>query len=490
MATGSDYGLRLLTEAALRRHVEKEIESTMQEITELEEKLVAARVKPMPRGGKTEQSGNPWASTPRSQPRRLPTEVVSEEMDTVPKKLSPIKTDNLAVNNNMDNLAVNNNMNNNTVNQEHFESLANAMSQLALKASLPALDIPKYAGDPCDYQKFMGRFQEMVGSQNLSDTQKMTRLIQFVEGKAKQAISGFDGVPGGYARALDILFRRFGRPHMVTEACVATLVKRPNISSNDTVALCEFADKCRYVLETLVSLNAANEMNTFHLSSLVKKLPIPLQYKWREKAQNLRDFGVNPGLPEVVRFIERAAEAASDPVFGKVGEVNKSVTPSGAPRHNKQQEKVPISTFSTQTLEPEVPGANSKPKPTRKLECFDCRGEHKLVDCKDFKAKTLEERSAVIKANRLCLNCLFRGHFMKDCRNKVRCTVCQGKHATLLHRPRDDRHEPKREDDEPKPRGVESHAVSSFKTGGVRRGCTVGDNPSVTRLGKRRNFYS
>jgi hypothetical protein len=63
---------------------------------------------------------------------------------------------------------------------------------------------------------------------------------------------------------------------MVTEVCVAMLVKRPNISSNDIVALCEFADKCRYVLETLVSLNAANEMNTFHLSSLVKKLPIPL----------------------------------------------------------------------------------------------------------------------------------------------------------------------------------------------------------------------
>jgi hypothetical protein len=79
MATGSDYGLRLLTEAALRRRVEKEIQSTMQEITELEKKLVATRVKPMPRGDKTEQSGNPWASTPRTQPRRLPTEVVSEE---------------------------------------------------------------------------------------------------------------------------------------------------------------------------------------------------------------------------------------------------------------------------------------------------------------------------------------------------------------------------------------------------------------------------
>jgi hypothetical protein len=42
-------------------------------------------------------------------------------------------------------------MNNSTVNQEHFESLANAMSQLALKARLPALDIPEFAGDPCDY---------------------------------------------------------------------------------------------------------------------------------------------------------------------------------------------------------------------------------------------------------------------------------------------------------------------------------------------------
>jgi kynurenine formamidase len=80
---------------------------------------------------------------------------------------------------------------------------------------LPTLDVVKFSGDPIDYHKFINRFHQIIGSQNISDAHKMAHLMQFVEGKAKRAISGFDGIEGGLARALALLERRFGQPHAV-----------------------------------------------------------------------------------------------------------------------------------------------------------------------------------------------------------------------------------------------------------------------------------
>ena len=60
----------------------------------------------------------------------------------------------------------------------------------------------KFSGDPCDIFKFKTRFHQMVESQNLSDAQKMSRLLQFIEGNTKKAVAGFEGTPGGVKKAM------------------------------------------------------------------------------------------------------------------------------------------------------------------------------------------------------------------------------------------------------------------------------------------------
>ena len=165
----------------------------------------------------------------------------------------------------------------------------------------------------------------MVDSQNISEVQRMSRLLQFFDGQAKRAMAGFEGVPGGLSKALKMLEQRFGQPQIVAKGCVDALVEGANISSSDRQGLREFANRSRTLYETLQSMNALSEMNMTNLAKMSGRLPLALQVKWRDKAQRIRENGRCPSLKELVEVIERRAEAANDPIFGKVGEVKRTL---------------------------------------------------------------------------------------------------------------------------------------------------------------------
>ena len=53
----------------------------------------------------------------------------------------------------------------------------------------------------------------------------MSRLLQFLDGQARRAVAGFEGVSGGLSKALKLLEQRFGQPHVVAKACIDALVE-------------------------------------------------------------------------------------------------------------------------------------------------------------------------------------------------------------------------------------------------------------------------
>ena len=146
--------------------------------------------------------------------------------------------------------------------------LTTSIDSIVTKSSLPPLDVVKFSGNRCEYFRFKSHFEEMVDTKNISQAQKMSRLLQFLYGPGRSAVAGFEGVPGGLGKALKMLQQRFGQPHIVAKACVDALVDGPNISNNDGQGLQEFADRSRTLYETLRSLNALSEMNMSNLSKM------------------------------------------------------------------------------------------------------------------------------------------------------------------------------------------------------------------------------
>ena len=77
----------------------------------------------------------------------------------------------------------------------------------------------------------------------------------------------------------------------------------------------------------------------------------------------------------------------------------------------------------------------NKTEKTRTLTCWLCKNNHRLMNCKDFLAKTPAERNNFVFDNKLCFNCLSKGHQLNDCKSDFRCREenCNRKHHTLLH---------------------------------------------------------
>ena len=69
--------------------------------------------------------------------------------------------------------------------------------------------------------------------------------------------------------------------------------------------------------------------------------------------------------------------------------------------------------------------------------CNDNKSRHFLADCQKFKSFTPEQKRKTIRDADRCLNCLSRGHIVRDCRLPSKCRqcgpTCSRKHASALH---------------------------------------------------------
>ena len=60
---------------------------------------------------------------------------------------------------------------------------------------------------------------------------------------------------------------------------------------------------------------------------------------------------------------------------------------------------------------------------------------HPLNKCRAFQAKSLDEKTRLLRQNRVCFRCILScNHLAKDCKAKVTCTECgSDKHLAALH---------------------------------------------------------
>ena len=76
---------------------------------------------------------------------------------------------------------------------------------------------------------------------------------------------------------------------------------------------------------------------------------------------------------------------------------------------------------------------------SKSATCILCKNVHKLEKCHVFKSKSVRQRNILVRTNRLCLNCLKKGHFVINCNSKLRCHSCQRRHHSLLQKEVEDR---------------------------------------------------
>ena len=62
-------------------------------------------------------------------------------------------------------------------------------------------------------------------------------------------------------------------------------------------------------------------------------------------------------------------------------------------------------------------------------ECLFCHTKHKSEDCKE---KSFEQKKDILLKSATCFKCLQSGHHSFQCKSRVRCKQCKGKHRSAI----------------------------------------------------------
>ncbi len=107
------------------------------------------------------------------------------------------------------------------------------------RLDLPKREIQRFDGNPRLYGAFVKEFQSIIERKTRDSTTCLTYLIQYCDGKAKEAIQhcAILDADEGLRRAKEILRKRFGQNYMVARAFIDKLIDGPQIKADDNCSV-------------------------------------------------------------------------------------------------------------------------------------------------------------------------------------------------------------------------------------------------------------
>ncbi|XP_038062679.1 uncharacterized protein LOC119733173 [Patiria miniata] len=324
-------------------------------------------------------------------------------------------------------------------------NLAQLVQAMTLAINTPKPELLSFSGDPADYSGFIHNFDVNIASKVSEDRVKLTYLIQFCRGKARESIENcvLMEEKAGYKLAKEILRDQFGQPHVITQSLINKVTDRQPIRPNDGAGLWELARQMRKCQVTLSQIGYSADMNSSdRLLKVQRLLPIHLQSEWAKRAQIMIQGNMEPNFSHLTDFIEQKAKIASN-MFGQNIGTNIRADKTSHPSFKSKPAKV--TTLATQGSNAVGETTNGRSRPQRGNyvpKCRCCSQSHTLKECREFQQRSYDDRLKFVRSNKLCDNCFRPGHMAKGCMLKSTCEVssCTWRHHTLLHPPhRDDR---------------------------------------------------
>ena len=293
--------------------------------------------------------------------------------------------------------------------------LQSAVVEMIKLQTAPKPDLDTFSGDPIDYPYFKASFKEVVEKAVQDQRGRLTRLIKYTTGDAKDLIKHLVHADDEscYDEAIKMLDLEYGNPHLIHRSYIKELRQWEPIKDNDTAAykkLYRFLLKCQTYKHTyrLTELDSTDILQT-----VIRKTP-SLQERWNRKAVNIRRASPprEPDFADLIKFIEYEVALLSDPSYSK-----------DALLDNKQ-------------LKTNFVAIENGNLPAHSDQCSMCSGSHDIEKCESFIALGIDERHKSVFRLKLCFSCLSpvgHDHNGKNCLNKRKCLICQESHPTTLH---------------------------------------------------------
>ena len=316
-----------------------------------------------------------------------------------------------------------------------YETVVDKLSDVLVdpRNRLPEIVIPKFSGDPLDYDSFIRTFDARIASRTNDNSEKMHYLDQYTSGIPKQVVRICMHIPAGlgYVEARRQLDERFGDRFLLAQTYLKRLATWPTIRKDDVKGLDEFTIflvGCRNAMSVTDGIRELDYPTSLRL--IVSKLPGFLQERWARAADSiLHDSRGVLTFGRLVTFLERETRIKRNPVFGK------TVVSSDVKSASQKKKSISAATVSKpSTTTSSGVTAASQNVTTLKNVCLFCGFSHSFKVCRKLRKVMHKEKIAFLMKHKLCFGCLGGDHMKSQCTQKATCDVCKGSHPTLLHR--------------------------------------------------------
>ena len=197
---------------------------------------------------------------------------------------------------------------------------SSVLCKLLQQQAAPEVDIDCFDGNPLNYHYFMALFCEVVETKIEDPRGRLTRLLKYTVGEAKELIKHCIQLPHdkGYKYAKSLLEKTYGNPHKILSSYRKEVKDWPQVKFGDAKAFRKFFNfllKCESVSDN----QHWNALDTPEiLCMLISKLPGVLMDRWNRKVQNIRRReSREPDLIDFVRFVEEETLLMNDPLFSR-----------------------------------------------------------------------------------------------------------------------------------------------------------------------------
>ncbi len=299
---------------------------------------------------------------------------------------------------------------------------------------LPVPEPPVFSGDVLKYQKWRLSFDALIGSRNISASDKICYLDKYLTGEAKLMVQGtlLCNSDEAYLHARQKLDRRYGDEFIITEAFRDKLKEFPKIQSNDSKALRLFSDLLTEVHMATNNLPGLSILNDCRENQVIlQKLPEHLIRKW-SRVINVyhRKYSSYPPFAKFTEFIEEESDIVNNPVTCKLLKLSAS-----KPLQTSIKDKSYTHNTSASSVADSIKTEDQVSAPTSEDACLYCKkiNNHKLKDCRSFTSLSAEKKNKFVMERGLCYGCLQCGHSSRGCLKKLSCRSCGKRHPTSLH---------------------------------------------------------
>lgn len=289
-----------------------------------------------------------------------------------------------------------------------------AVHQQLETRNLPPIDLLTFDGNPGCWPEFIENFKIMIHCKiTFNDTIRLERLLSVLRGDAKRSVDSIGRNGIFYATTLKCLKREFGNPNVVSHIKLKLIFDQPQIKATDRTSLKLYHQKLKSTNTWLVSMGYHSTLSSIeNVTKAVQRLPNYLRQTFYRHTREIIETDTI-SLLEFEKWLENRMKELFNPIADIIA--SQEISSKKDPLYKR------INNGSTTDKDD--------------IKCWFCSKKHKITICQDFIKLPLKDKNEFVKTNKLCWNCMAKGHNIKNCQSKHRCKVenCNKRHHTLLH---------------------------------------------------------